>query len=156
MSRREIPRVARAARYVWLPRAVLGSGRMWERVVTRVNGLELDENSILLAFAVLIGVAGAGGVIVFYKLIDLAYFAFVRWPGTYLGREDLLLYRPLLTAAGLSLAWHVTERTRRARDSPNVAYVQLAVARRNGEIPARPAFGTTAASAITLGSGSLA
>lgn len=153
MPRRQMPRAGRALRRVWLPRAVHGSERVWDRVVTRVNDLELNENTILLAFAVLIGVLGAGGVIAFYKLIDLAFVGFVRWPGSFLRREDLLLYRPLLTAAGLALAWHITERTRRGRDGPNIPFVQLAVARRNGDIPTRPALGVTAASAVTLGSG---
>ncbi|HEX6069857.1 MAG TPA: chloride channel protein [Longimicrobiaceae bacterium] len=153
MRRTQMPRVGRAVRRVWLPRALHGSERMWDRVVTRVNGLELDENTILLAFAVLIGLIGAGGVVGFYKLIDLAFHAFARWPGTFLQRGDLLLYRPLLTAAGLALAWHIVERTRRGPDGPNIPFVQLAVARRNGDIPTRPALGVTTASAVTLGCG---
>jgi CBS domain-containing protein len=154
MPRPQLPRFGRAIRRVWFPRALRRSDRAWDRVVSRVNGLELDENTILLAFALVIGILGAGGVIGFYKLIDLAYSAFSRWPGTVLRRGDLLLYRPLLTAAGLALAWHITERTLRGQDGPNIPFVQLAVARRNGDIPTRPALGVTAASAVTLGCGS--
>jgi CIC family chloride channel protein len=145
--------LGRAVSRVWLPRAVHGSERIWDGLVRRIHNLELDENTILLGFAVLIGVVGAGGVIAFYKLIDLAFFAFARWPGTFLGRGDLLIYRPLLTSAGLALAWHIMERTRRGGEGPNIPFVQLAVARGNGEIPTRPALGVAAASAVTLGSG---
>lgn len=153
MRRRPPAKKQRLRRTFSLFRRTRTYERGWARVVRFVNGLELDENTILLAFAVLIGVLGAGGVIAFYKLIDLAYFTFVRSPGTYLGREYLLLYRPVLTAAGLAFAWHITERVTRGRDGPNVPYVQLAVARRNGDVPTGPAAGVTAASAVTLGAG---
>jgi CIC family chloride channel protein len=128
-------------------------GTAWERVVSWVNGLELDENTILLAFALVIGVMGGLGVLGFYWLIDLAYAALSEWPSTVLPREGLLFYRPIFTAAGIAMAWGIAERLRRHSEGPTVPAVQVAVARRNGDVPAGPALGITAASAVTLGSG---
>ena len=51
MPRPQLSRLGRAIRRVWFPRAMRRSDRAWDRVVSRVNGLELDENTILLAFA---------------------------------------------------------------------------------------------------------
>ncbi|MBX6332713.1 MAG: chloride channel protein, partial [Gemmatimonadaceae bacterium] len=125
----------------------------WQRLVTWFNAQELSENAILLGFAVVIGVAGALGVIAFYKSIDLAYAAFFRWPSGFLGRSELLIYRPVLTALGLACAWWVMRHLGRGHDGMNVPDVQLAVVRRGGEIPTVPALARTAASAITLGGG---
>jgi CIC family chloride channel protein len=127
--------------------------RRWERLVQAFNALEFSENAILIAFAVVIGAAGALGVVGFYKLIDLAYVLFYRIPSERLSREDLLAYRPLITAAGFLAAWWIMHRIGRGHDGMNVPDVQLAVASRDGIIPARPALARTAASAVTLGSG---
>jgi len=137
--------------------AAASSGRtaaaVWRLFLRWFNGLELSENAILLGFAVAIGLAGGLGVIAFYRAIDLAYIAFYQWPSTYLSRLDLLAYRPLLTALGLAAAWWVMRRIGRGHDGMNVPDVQLAVVRRGGELPPRPALARTSASAITLGSG---
>lgn len=125
----------------------------WRRVIEWFETREFSENAILIGFAVVIGLAGALGVVAFYKAIDFAYGAFYRWPGTFLSRHALLAYRPLLTAAGLTTAWWVMRRLGRGHEGMNVPDVQLAVVRRGGEIPAMPALARTAASAITLGGG---
>jgi len=125
----------------------------WLRFLRWFDGLRLSENTILLGFAVVIGVVGAGGVIGFYSLIDLAFTAFYRWTGSVLGRDVLAVYRPVITAAGITLAWAVVRALRSPDEGANVAAVQLAVARRQGEIRARPALGRTVASAVTIGSG---
>ncbi|HET8655146.1 MAG TPA: chloride channel protein [Longimicrobiaceae bacterium] len=154
MSERRTDRAPRRKRRLRrLHRAQLATERGWGRVVDWINARELDENTILLAFALVIGVLGALGVILFYRAIDLAYAAFTTWPGTFLRRGDLLLYRPVFTAAGLALAWVIGERFSRGREGPSVPTVQLSVARRNGDVPAGPALGRTLASAVTLGSG---
>lgn len=118
-----------------------------------VNSLELDENTILLAFAVAIGVIGALGVVGFYWLIDMSYMAFLESPAKYLPRGGMLLYRPIFTSAGLTLAWWIAARVGKKEEAPTVATVQLAVARRNGDVPTGPGVGITAASAVTIGSG---
>jgi chloride channel protein, CIC family len=144
-------RARRVARGVRRGRARAARG--WGAAVERFNALQLSENAILLAFAVAIGLAGAGAVIAFYRLIDLAFTLFYRWTGAYLGREVLALYRPLITAAGLAAAWGLVRALRGREGGENVAAVQLAVARRQGTVPARAALVRTAAAALTLGAG---
>jgi CIC family chloride channel protein len=125
----------------------------WDDVVDWFNGLELSENSILLGFAVVIGLAGAFGVIGFYKLIDLAHEAFFTWPESVLPALGRLAYRPILTGAGAVAAFWTMQRFARGHDGLNVPDVQLAVVRHEGYLPTRPAMARTAASAITIGSG---
>jgi CIC family chloride channel protein len=125
----------------------------WRLFVAWFHSLELSENTILMAFAVAVGGASALGVVAFYELIDLAYTVFFGWPAEHLSRDVFLAYRPVVTAAGLFAAWWVMRHLGRGHDGLNVPDVQLAVARRSGVIPTRPALARTAASAITLGAG---
>ena len=106
-----------------------------------------------MVFSVLVGAAAALGVVGFYKLIDLAFAVFFQIPGERVSRDVFLAYRPIVTALGLMCAWTVMRRLGRGKHGLNVPDVQLAVARRGGYIPTRPAIARTAASAITLGSG---
>jgi CIC family chloride channel protein len=53
----------------------------------------------------------------------------------------------------MATAWWLARRFAPGNDGPNVPDVQLAVARREGQIPARAAVVRTAASALTIGSG---
>jgi len=133
------------------PAGVAGKG--WLAAVGWFNRLGLSENAILIGFAVAIGAVGALGVVAFYKLIDLAHAALFRWPLTTAPQLEYQAYRPLLTAAGIAAAWWVMRRLGHGHEGLNVPDVQLAVARRGGDIPTRPALARTAASAITLGSG---
>ncbi|HWA57476.1 MAG TPA: chloride channel protein [Gemmatimonadales bacterium] len=125
----------------------------WADLVDWFNGLELSEHSILLGFAAVIGLASAGGVVLFYKLIDLAHRAFFAWPESLLPQLGLLAYRPVITAAGAVAAWAVMRRFGQGHDGLNVPDVQRAVVRRGGQLPTIPALARTAASAITIGSG---
>lgn len=127
--------------------------RGWDAVVDRFNALELDENTILVGFALAVGIAGALAVVLFFKLIDLAYFALFRWPVTVVPWLSIPYYRPLLTGAGFALAAAIARRFAGGEDGPNVPFVQLAVARRGGDIPTTPGLAHAGASAITLGSG---
>lgn len=125
----------------------------WDDLVDWFNGLGLNENTILLGFAAVVGIAGAGGVILFYKLIDLAHQAFFAWPESLLPQFGRLAYRPILTGAGAVAAWAIMHRMGRGHDGLNIPDVQLAVVRRRGELPTVPALARTAASAVTIGSG---
>ena len=125
----------------------------WRAVVDWFNALELSENTILIAFALVIGVLSALGVAVFYKSIDLAFALFYRLPGELVPRAAVLAYRPVLTATGFAAAWWFMKYVGRGHDGMNVPDVQLAVVRRRGIIPPRPALARTAASAITIGAG---
>lgn len=127
--------------------------KMRAALIERFNSLELSENTILMAFALAIGVLSALGVVAFYKSIDLAYTLFYRWPAEFVPRLPFLAYRPVITASGVALAWWLMKYVGRGHDGMNVPDVQLAVVRRGGDIPLRPALARTAASAITIGSG---
>lgn len=145
---RPLARTRRAAQ-----RVLRGAGGWWDRFAEWFNGLGLSENAILLAFAVAIGAAGALGVVLFYSLIDLAFSVFFRWPSEYLPRIGQVAYRPFITACGFAAAWWLYRRFGQGHEGLHVPDVQLAVARRGGEIPTRPALAKTAAAAVTLGSG---
>ncbi len=127
--------------------------RAWTEFVAWFNARRLDENTILLVFSLAVGVAGALGVVVFFKLIDLFFFLLYRLPVEHIRRIDYPIYRPVVTAAGLALAAWVARRFAGGEDGPNVPYVQLAVARRGGDVPTTAGTAHAAASAITLGSG---
>lgn len=126
--------------------------RLWGRLIERLAFHDWDEGAVLMVFGAAIGVAVGIGVVVFYRMVDLAYFLFAMLPARRLGAFENALYRPLLTAAGLWVAWALVRRLR-IPDGQNVPDVQLAVAKRNGEVPMRPVAGRTLASAVTLGSG---
>jgi CIC family chloride channel protein len=125
----------------------------WNRITAWFNGKALSENAVLLIFAVVTGLLSALGVVAFYKSIDFAYWAFYRLPTSEFPRVALLTYRPVITAAGLAVAWWVMRHIGRGHEGMNVPDVQLAVVRRGGDIEARPAVARTAASAITIGAG---
>ncbi len=134
-------------------RALLSVGGAWGGFADWFNGLGLSENAILLGFAVAIGATAALGVVGFYRLIDLAFDGFWRWPIEHLPRIGFAAYRPMLTAVGFVVAWWIMRRFGRGNDGLTVPDVQAAVARRGGHIPVRPAIARTVASAVTLGSG---
>jgi CIC family chloride channel protein len=125
----------------------------WFQLVNWFNGLNLHENTVLTLFAVAVGAAAALGVVLFYNSIDFAFTLFFRIPGEHISRTAFLAYRPLFTGAGLVVAWLIMRRLAGGQEGMNVPDVQLAVARRGGYLPTRPALARTAASAVTLGSG---
>lgn len=125
----------------------------WRDFAGWFNALELSEDAILLGFALAIGVGAALGAVGFYRSIDLAYAAFYRIPESYLSRIGIAAYRPVVTAVGLAVAWWVMRYIGRGHDGLNVPDVQLAVVRRGGDIPTRPALARTLASAVTIGCG---
>lgn len=129
-----------------------GAEMVWGEFLDWFHSRHFNENTILVWFAAVIGVAGGLGVVVFYRLIDLSYWLFFQFPGRWLG-SITHVHRPLLTALGLAAAWWVMRRLGKGHDGMNVADVQVAVAKRGGRIPPRPALARTAASAVTLGAG---
>ena len=114
-----------------------------------------DEGATLMLFGAAIGLAGGLGVVGFYRLIDLAHVALIRFPQSHLPVFGQAVYLPLLTGLGVWSAWLVVQRGR-IPDGQNVPDVQLAVAKRDGEIRFRPVAARTVASALTLGSGASA
>lgn len=135
-------------------RGVLGNiEAAWDRFTRWFNDRAPSENAVLLTFAVATGILSALGVVAFYKSIDLAFDAFFRWPATFVPRITFLAYRPIVTAAGLWVAWWIMHSLGRGHEGMNVPDVQLAVVRRGGDIHGRPAIARTLASAVTIGSG---
>ncbi|HEX5829586.1 MAG TPA: chloride channel protein [Gemmatimonadaceae bacterium] len=126
--------------------------RHWRRLVEQLPLRSVDEGVVLMVFGAAIGAVVGLGVVTFFRLVDLAYWAFARWPAQQLGGLGSALYRPLLTAAGLTCAWAIVRRLR-LPDGQNVPDVQLAVAKRDGQVPFAPVAGRTLAAAVTLGSG---
>lgn len=147
-----LPKGARRARRV-ARHAALRAGGVWHIIADSFNGLGLSENTILLGFAVAIGLAGALGVVAFYRLIDLAYWVFYVWPAGFLPRAGFIAYWPLLTALGFAIASWIVRGPGRGHEGLNVPDVQRAVAREGGRIPLPATLARTAASAVTLGSG---
>lgn len=125
----------------------------WGRFIDWFNRRSFSEHAILLIFAVATGLLSALGVVGFYRSIDLAYLAFYRWPSEFLPKLSFLFYRPVVTGAGLALAWWIMRRLGRGHEGMNVPDVQLAVVRRGGDVAGRPALARTLASAVTIGSG---
>lgn len=125
-------------------------GTPWARFVTWFAESEWDEGALLMAFALIIGVGAGLGVVGFYHLIDLAYGFFITYLGLKLHVTTHVVYRPILTALGIWVAWLLV---RRIPDGQNVPDVQLSVAKRGGVLHARPIALRTLASAVTLGSG---
>lgn len=126
--------------------------RWWDRAVGWIEQRDWDEGAILMAIGAAIGVSAGLGVVVFYKLIDGAYFIFGRWLGSQLEPVAHAITLPLITAAGLLVAWSIVRRAE-LPDGQNVPDVQRAVAKRGGQVPGRPVVIRTIASALTLGSG---
>ncbi len=132
------------------------AGGAWDRFAEWFNAFRFNENTILLGFAVAIGLAGGLGVVVFYRLIDLAYWILYLTPAVFLTQSGILAYRPLLTAIGMTLAYLIMRGPGRGHEGLNIPDVQRAVAREGGRLPLRPTLARTAASAVTLGSGGAA
>ncbi len=130
------------------------TGRIvWDEFVKWFNAREFSENSVLLGFAVAIGVLAALGVVAFYKSIDAAYAIFYAWPARYIPQVTVNAYRPVITALGFAAAYWIMHRIGQGNEGMNVPDVQLAMVKRGGFIPSRPALARTAASAVTIGSG---
>ncbi len=132
------------------------AGGIWDQFADWFNAFHFNENTILLGFAVAIGLAGGLGVVAFYRLIDLAYWVLYLTPAVFLTQSGILAYRPLLTGFGVTLAYLIMRGPGGGHDGLNIPDVQRAVAREGGRLPMRPTLARTAASAVTLGSGGAA
>ena len=150
-----LPDPTRPARYA-ARLAARRAGGVWDRFADWFNGLNLNENTILLGFGVAIGVGAGVGVVLFYRLIDLAFWIYYLTPAVYLTEAGILAYRPILTGFGMVWAYWIMRGPGRGHEGLTIPDVQRAVAREGGRLPARPALARTAASAVTLGSGGAA
>lgn len=147
-------RRARARRWRYgHPQVVLRyAERRWGRLLGWFDRFDIDEGAVLLAFGAVIGIAAGLSVVAFYGLVELAHRVFIEWLGARVGATTHTYYRPVLTALGLWAAWAIVRRFQ-IPDGQNIADVQLAVAKRNGTLHARPVGVRTVAAAVTIGSG---
>ncbi len=125
----------------------------WDDFVDWLGTTAVSENAILLVFAVIIGVGAALGIVVFYKLIDAAYWLFVTMPGREVEALRNPIYRPLLTAAGFIAAAAVMRRFAPGEEGYNVPDLKRRVAQDGGHMQVKPLAARSLASAITLGAG---
>ncbi len=133
--------------------AIVGRlGAPWTKVVGWLERRDWDEGTLLMVFALAIGAAAALGVVAFYRLIDLAYDLLIMQIGARLDPVAGALYRPLVTALALWIAWAIV-RWAKIPDGQTVPDVQLAVAKRGGGVPFRPVVIRTLAAVVTLAGG---
>jgi len=111
----------------------------------------VDENTLLLAFAVVIGAAVGVAVILFYKLIDLVQAVSITAAArfTALGSLSILL----VVVAGLSLTRLLIRYGAGDSDGHNIPDVMRAMAKRGGVIHSIPVAVKTVAAALAIGAG---
>ena len=111
----------------------------------------VDENTLLLAFAVVIGAAVGVSVIVFYKLIDLVQAVSIGTAAriTAVGSLSILL----VVVVGLSLTRLLIRYGAGDSDGYNIPDVMRAIAKRGGVIHSSPVAVKTVAAALAIGVG---
>ncbi len=137
--------------------------RAWQRAVSarvsdfadgfvgRLPRLGIDENTLLLGFALVIGVAVGLTVIVFYRLIDVAQKLALTTAGRFTGFGSVAII--LVVLAGLALTRLLVMHGTGDSDGDNIPDVMLAVAKRGGVINAWHVAIKTASAAIAIGAG---
>ncbi len=122
-----------------------------QALIARLSRLGLDENTLLLGFAVTIGGAVGVAVIIFYKLIDLfqsvALSAAARLTG--LGSLSILL----VVVVGITLTRLLIKYGIGDSEGENIPDVIRAVAKRGGVIHSLPVAVKTAGAALVMGLG---
>ncbi|MEJ2239007.1 MAG: chloride channel protein [Gemmatimonadales bacterium] len=122
-----------------------------QAILAQLPRLGVDENTLLLAFAVVIGGAVGLSVIVFYKLIDLfqsgALIAAVRLTG--FGSLSILL----VVIVGLTLTRLLVRYGTGDSEGQNIPDVMRAVAKRGGVVHSVPVAIKTAGAALAIGMG---
>ena len=126
-------------------------GERGQRWIARLTRVGVDENTLLLGFAVAIGVAVGLSVLVFYWLIDLVQGGALTAVGRFTGLSSLAIVIVVLGGLGLSrlLVYYGTGDS----DGENISDVMLAVAKRRSTIHSRPVLLKTLASALAIGTG---
>ncbi len=130
------------------------SNRISERadaLVSRFPRLGVDESTLLLLFALAIGVAVGLAVIVFYKMIDLAQAGSLSAVARLTGFGSLAIV--VVSIAGLALTRLIVVRGTADSDGENIPDVMRAVAKRGGTVPSGPVLVKTAAAALAIGTG---
>lgn len=134
------------------PRLLVAARRL------RLQGLDvirrlarLDESTVLMGFAVAIGLAVGVAVLLFYKLIDVFQALALRTADqlTWLGALDIFV----VVVVGLSGAYLIVRYGARDSDGENIPDVMRAVAKRGGVMSDLPVVAKTAAAGLMIGTG---
>jgi CIC family chloride channel protein len=120
-------------------------------LVGQLAKLGLDENTLLLGLAVVIGTAVGLAVIVFYKLIDLFQAASLTAISSMSGLGGMAII--VVVVFGLGLTRLLIRYGTGDSDGENIPDVMLAVAKRGGFIHAGPVAVKTVAAALAIGAG---
>lgn len=117
--------------------------------MARLPRLGVDENTLLLGFAVAIGTAVGLAVIVFYRLIDVVQAVSLTAVGRLTGLGSVAIVLVVvagLTVVRLGVKWGAGD-----SDGDNIPDVMRAVAKRGGRVDAWPVGVKTAATAVVIG-----
>lgn len=118
-------------------------------LVGRLSRVGVDETTLLLAFAVVIGVAVGLAVIVFYKLIDLTQAGSLATVSRAPGAAHFAIV--LVVIAGLGLVRLLVRYAARDSDGENIPDVMRAVAKEGGVVRFWPVAVKTAGTALAIG-----
>ncbi len=122
-----------------------------ERGVEKISTLGVDENTLLLFFALLIGSAVGVAVVAFYRLIDLAQLVSLGTVARLTGIGNLAI--TLVVVAGLFVARLLVKYGTADSEGENVPDVMRAVAKGGGVVHTGPVAVKTAATALAIGTG---
>jgi len=122
-----------------------------DRLVAQLTRIGIDENTLLIGFAVAIGTAVGVAVVLFYKLIDLFQAVALSAVSGMTGFSVLVIL--VIVIGGLALTRMVVYWGTGDSDGENVPDVMLAVAKRGGSVRAIPVGVKTAAAALAIGAG---
>jgi CIC family chloride channel protein len=122
-----------------------------DAVVAWLNRMGIDETTLLLGFALAIGLAVGLAVIAFYKLIDLAQAGALTAAGRLTGFGSLSII--VIVTGGLAISRALVRYLAGDSDGENVADVTRAVAKRGGFINTWRVAVKTAGAAVAIGTG---
>lgn len=115
-----------------------------------------NESAILLLLGIAIGAAGAGGVIAFYRVIDLSDVLLHQLARVLVPGAEPLVFRPVLTALAVGTAWWIMAKGAPGEDGFTLPDVRRRLTDERARIPLRGTLLRTAASAVTVGGGGFA
>jgi len=122
-----------------------------QAILAQLPRLGVDENTLLLAFAVVIGGAVGLSVIVFYKLIDLFQSGALTAAVSLTGFGSLSIL--LVVIVGLTLTRLLVRYGTGDSEGQNIPDVMRAVAKRGGVVHSLPVAVKTAGAALAIGMG---
>ncbi|KPJ91338.1 MAG: hypothetical protein AMS18_08885 [Gemmatimonas sp. SG8_17] len=135
----------------WRRRVEARTTERAQAIVSRLSRLGVDENALLLGFAVTIGGAVGVAVIIFYKLIDLFQGVALSAAGRLTGLGSLSIL--LVVVVGITLTRLLIKYGTGDSEGENIPDVMRAVAKRGGVIHSVPVAVKTAGAALVMGLG---